>query len=70
MIKFLLVIKICSALDGDCLPEQTIGLYDSWYQCAEQGTVETQQLMSLIGEKLINNNKLYITFKCDVSNSV
>lgn len=70
MIKFLLVIKICSALDGDCLPEQTIGLYDSWYQCAEQGTVETQQLMSLIGEKLINNNKLYITFKCDVSNPV
>ena len=70
MIKFLLVIRICSALDGDCLPEQTIGLYDSWYQCAEQGTVETQQLMSLIGEKLINNNKLYITFKCDVSNSV
>ena len=70
MIKFLLVIRICSALDGDCLPEQTIGLYDSWYQCAEQGTVETQQLMSLIGEKLINNNKLYITFKCDVSNPV
>jgi hypothetical protein len=70
MIKFILVIKICSALDGDCIPEQTIGLYDSWYQCAEQGTVETQQLMSLIGEKLINNNKLYVTFNCSVSNPV
>ena len=70
MIKFILVIKICSALDGDCIPEQTIGLYDSWYQCAEQGTVETQQLMSLIGEKLINNNKLYVTFNCSVSNHV
>jgi len=70
MIKFILVLKVCSALDGDCIPEQTVGLYDSWYQCAEQGTVETQQLMSLIGEKLINNNKLYVTFKCDVSNPV
>jgi len=70
MIKFILVIKICSALDGDCIPEQTIGLYDSWYQCAEQGTVETQQLMSLIGERLINNNKLYVTFNCSVSNPV
>ena len=70
MIKFILVLKVCSALDGDCIPEQTIGLYDSWYQCAEQGTVETQQLMSLIGEKLINNNKLYVTFNCSVSNPV
>ena len=69
MTKFLLIIKICSALDGDCLPEQTVGLYPSWYECAQQGTIETQQLMSLIGEKLINQNKLYVTFKCDVANS-
>ena len=49
---------------------KTVGLYDSWYECAQQGTVETQQLMSLMGERLINNNKLYVTFKCDVSNPV
>jgi hypothetical protein len=24
MVKFLLVIKICSALDGDCIPEQAV----------------------------------------------
>jgi len=70
MIKFILVLKVCSALDGDCIPEQTVGLYDSWYQCAQQGTVETQQLMSLMGERLINNNKLYVTFNCSVSNPV
>jgi len=70
MIKFLLVIKICSALDGDCIPEQAVGLYENWYECAKQGTVETQELMSIMGEKLINKNKLYVTFKCNVSNSV
>ena len=69
MAKFLLIIKICSALDGDCIPEQAVGLHNSWYECAQQGTVETQQLMSLMGEKLINKNKLYVTFKCDVANS-
>ena len=59
MIKFILVLKVCSALDGDCIPEQTVGLYDSWYECAQQGTVETQQLMSLMGERLINNKESY-----------
>jgi len=70
MIKFLLVVKICSALDGDCIPEQAVGLYENWYECATQGTVETQELMSIMGEKLINQNKLYVTFKCEVSNPV
>ena len=41
--KFLLVIKICSALHGDCLPEQNVNTYDSWYNCAKSGVYETSR---------------------------
>ena len=68
MVKFLLVIQICSALDGSCLPQQAVNVSDSWYQCAREGTKETIALMDSIGEPLINRNRLYITFTCQVSN--
>tara|TARA_E500000178_G_C16587113_1_gene558714 strand:- start:179 stop:391 length:213 start_codon:yes stop_codon:yes gene_type:complete len=68
--KFLLVIQICSAIHGNCLPEQRVNVYDSWYDCAAFGTQETTKLMELIGEDLINNNKIYITFSCRPQNEV
>ena len=68
MVKFLLLIQICSALDGSCLPHQAVKMSDSWYQCAREGTKETIALMDSIGEPLINRNRLYITFTCQVSN--
>ena len=70
MAKFLLVIQICSAIHGNCLPEQRVNVYDSWYDCAAFGTQETTKLMELIGEDLINNNKIYITFSCRPQNEV
>ena len=50
MIKFLLVVKVCSALDGSCLPEQPVSVHDSWYTCAGAGINETISLMNIIGE--------------------
>ena len=70
MVKFLLVIQICSAIHGNCLPEQSVDVYDSWYNCAASGTNETTQLMKIIGEDLINNNKIYITFSCRPQNEI
>ena len=64
MIKFLLVVKVCSALDGSCLPEQSVAVHDSWYNCAVAGKEETKSLMEIIGEDLINRNKLVIGFSC------
>ena len=70
MAKFLLVIQICSAIHGNCLPEQRVNVFDSWYDCAAFGTQETTKLMELIGEDLINRNKIYITFSCRPQNEV
>jgi hypothetical protein len=50
--------KVCSALDGTCLPEQSVSVHDSWYTCAGAGVEETISLMNLIGEDLINRNRL------------
>ena len=68
--KFLLVIKVCSALGGDCLPEKEVGYHDTWFQCARHGTVETLMLLDSIGEELVNKNKLFVGFSCKVGSGV
>ena len=70
MTKFFLMLKVCSVLDGTCLPQQTVGYHDNWYQCARQGTVETLVLLDSMGEELVNKNKLYVAFSCQTSNNV
>ena len=70
MTKFFLMLKVCSVLDGTCLPERNVGLYDSWHQCARQGTVETMILLDTMGEELVTKNKLYVAFSCQTSNNV
>ena len=59
--------KVCSVLDGTCLPEKRVSYHDSWFECAIAGNAETLLLMNAIGKDLINNNKLYITYGCKVS---
>tara|TARA_A100001515_G_scaffold126374_1_gene111582 strand:- start:357 stop:569 length:213 start_codon:yes stop_codon:yes gene_type:complete len=68
--KFLLVLQICSALHGNCLPQQTVDLYDSWYGCAKAGLSETITLLDIIGEDMINNNRIIITFSCAPQNEI
>ncbi len=64
MVKFLLVIKICSAIHNDCLPEQNVNTHESWYECAKAGSYETIELIDIIGHDLINRNKIHISFSC------
>ena len=47
-----------------------LNTYDSWYNCAKGGTYETIELMDLIGEDLINRNKIFISFSCRPQNEV
>ena len=70
MTKFLLVLQICSALHGNCLPQQTMDLHDSWYDCAKAGLTETITLLDVIGKDVINNNKIIITFTCVPKNEI
>ena len=63
--KFILIMKICSALSGNCLPEHNGGVHDSWYDCAAAGSLNTLNAMSELGKEDVNNRKLFVTFKCE-----
>jgi len=64
MNKYVLIMKICSVLHGECLPEYNAGAYASWYDCAVAGTLFTANALSELGPDLVNSNKIYVTFKC------
>jgi len=68
MTKYILIMKICSALHGDCLPEYTAGKHDTWYDCAANGTLMTANVLSEMGPNLVNSKKIYVTFKCKLIN--
>jgi hypothetical protein len=64
MIKFLLVMQICSGLYGNCMPEQTFLEHDTWSECSRQGTINTLATIDMLGDDYINTNKLYVKFTC------
>jgi len=63
--KFILIMKICSALSGNCLPEHNGGVHDSWYDCAAAGSLNTLNAMAELGKEDVNKRKLFVTFKCE-----
>jgi hypothetical protein len=66
MIKFIMMIKVCSALYGECMPEfQHKVAFDSWYDCAQAGLKETKNLMQEIGPKVVNRDKITVSFVCE-----
>ena len=64
MTKYILIMKICSALHGDCMPEYNAGEHNTWFDCAANGTLMTANALSEMGPDLVNSNKIYVTFKC------
>ena len=69
MIKYIMMIKICSALYGNCMPEfQHKVVFDNWYDCAQHGLTETKSLMTEIGREIVNRDKITVSFLCKQSN--
>ena len=65
MIKYIMMIKVCSALYGSCMPEfQHKVVFDSWYNCAQSGLVETKLLMIDIGPEVVNRDMITVSFVC------
>ena len=65
MIKYIMMIKICSALYGECMPEfQHKVVFDNWYDCAQYGLTETKSLMTEIGPEIVNRDKITVSFLC------
>ena len=64
MIKFLLVMKICSSLYGNCMPEQLMDHHNTWAECSRQGTINNMATIELLGDDYMNENRLFVTFTC------
>ena len=50
MIKFLLVMKICSSLYGNCMPEQLMDHHNTWAECCRHGTINNMATIDLLGD--------------------
>ena len=60
------MIKVCSALYGECMPEfQHKVVFDNWYDCAQYGLTETKSLMTEIGPEVVNRDKITVSFVCE-----
>ena len=65
MLKFALIISICSSLDGSCLyPLQRDKLFSTHYDCAVAGYQHSQTILRSFGKDRVNESKVIISFKC------
>ena len=72
MIKFTLVIWVCSFLGGQsCLPPiEYPKQFNSWYECSRTAHKESLLLMTKMGYKYINNNKIAFKYTCKEGSSI
>ena len=66
MIKFILTIWVCSFLGGQtCLPPiQSPVMYNSWYECSRAAHQESMKMMSNLGYKVVNKDKVAMKYRC------
>ena len=70
IMKFVLMIWVCSFLGGEvCMPPiQSPTIYNSWYECSRAAHQESIKLMSSLGYKVVNKDKIAMKYRCkDVS---
>ena len=63
--KYVLVLKICSLLHLNCLPEIPDNVvFNSWSECASAGYLRSIQTNNSIDSGMVNRNKIVINFEC------
>ena len=72
MIKFTLTIWVCSFLGGQtCLPPiQSPVMYNSWYECSRAAHQESIKIMSNLGYKVVNKDKVAMKYRCQEVSSI
>ena len=72
MIKFTLTIWVCSFLGGQtCLPPiQSPITYNSWYECSRAAHQESMKMMSNLGYKVVNRDKIAMKYRCQEASSI
>ena len=67
MIKFTLIIWVCSFLGQQsvCMPPLEFPkTFNTWYDCSRAAHKESLLLMTKMGYKYINDNKIAVKYNC------
>tara|TARA_R110000744_G_scaffold261987_1_gene376557 strand:- start:120 stop:380 length:261 start_codon:yes stop_codon:yes gene_type:complete len=67
MIKFTLIIWVCSFLGTPpvCMaPLQHPKSFDSWYECSKTGYSEASLMITKMGYKYVNDNRIAMNYSC------
>jgi len=64
VMKFLLVIQICSAILQQCTEPLQMNTYQSHYDCATAGFLKGITVLRELGIEYSNENKMIMNFSC------
>ena len=64
MIKFILILHLCSSLTGECFDNQTLSEHDDHYSCVMNGYAQAYTSLQTLDITDINERKLAIRFEC------
>jgi|TARA_R110001592_G_scaffold88317_1_gene260137 hypothetical protein len=64
MIKFVLILHLCSGITGVCFDNQHIGELPDHYTCVKAGYIQAYKSFELLDKEEINQQKLAIRFEC------
>ena len=65
MIKFILIIQLCSLVHMDCMKEfQSNIVFNSYYECMTSGHECSINTLNNMGEQFVDRTKIVIKFSC------
>ena len=73
MIKFILIMWVCSFAgnQASCLPPMEFPKqFNSWYECSRTAHSESVKMLSKMGYKYVNDNKIAMSYSCRQVSSI
>jgi len=64
MIKFLLIMQVCSAIQMSCMDSMIAGEYTTHFDCATAGYLNAMGLTREIGQDVVDRDRITIKFEC------
>jgi len=64
--KYVLIIWVCSFIQGNACkaPMEYPTMYNSWYECSRSAHRESTRIISKLGYKYVNKNKVGTRYTC------
>ena len=65
MIKFLLIMQVCSSVHMDCMPQfEHTPLFETHSSCVMSGHLSSMRMMNDMGEDFVERARIQIKFNC------